>query len=197
MTRTGTLLTGFFFVQVKLIVARKRFPKANYGVEVRQLNRLRSSLSIHKRIVSDIAIFSIRNELNIIMPWADMDLEDFLVSGYKEMQSTPCLLDHLIQESRKVASAIHFLHKHLQVESEWPEFHHQAICHADLKPRNILVFKRDGSPTGIWRITDFGVSRVAHRDLSGTRRHDSGYPTTADAPSPKGGAYQAPDRHAQ
>ncbi|KAJ6064039.1 hypothetical protein N7499_012719 [Penicillium canescens] len=182
---------------VKLIVARKRFPKANYGVEVRQLNRLRSSLSSHKRIVSDIAIFSIRNELNIIMPWADMDLEDFLVGGYKEMQSTPCLLNNLIQESREIASAIHFLHKHLQLESEWPEFHHQAICHADLKPRNILVFKQDGSSTGIWRITDFGVSRVAHRDLSGARRHDSGYPTTADAPSPKGGAYQAPDRHAQ
>src|SRR4051795_9127590 len=156
MTRTGTLLTGFFFMQVKLIVARKRFPKANYGVEVRQLNRLRSSLSSHKRIVSDIAIFSIRNELNIIMPWADMDLEDFLVGGYKEMQSTPCLLNNLIQESREIASAIHFLHKHLQLESEWPEFHHQAICHADLKPRNILVFKQDGSSTGTWRITDFG-----------------------------------------
>ncbi|OQE34584.1 hypothetical protein PENCOP_c017G04971 [Penicillium coprophilum] len=177
---------------VKLIVARKRFPKGNYDVEVRHLNHLRSSLSAHKRIISDLAIFTIRNELNIIMPWADMDLEDFLVGGYKEMQPTPCLTD-LIQESRKVASAIDFLHTHLQLESEWPEFHHQAICHADLKPRNILVFKRDGSSTGIWRITDFGVSRIAHRDIPGA----SGYSTSINNHAPRGGAYRAPEAQSQ
>ncbi|KAJ5154022.1 uncharacterized protein N7500_009461 [Penicillium coprophilum] len=177
---------------VKLIVARKRFPKGNYDVEVRHLNHLRSSLSAHKRIISDLAIFTIRNELNIIMPWADMDLEDFLVGGYKEMQPTPSLND-LIQESRKVASAIDFLHTHLQLDSEWPEFHHQAICHADLKPRNILVFKRDGSSTGVWRITDFGVSRIAHRDMPG----DSGYATSVNNHAPRGGAYRAPEAQSQ
>ncbi|KAJ5372062.1 hypothetical protein N7517_004068 [Penicillium concentricum] len=177
---------------VKLIVARKRFPKGNYDVEVRHLKHLRSSLSGHKRIVSELAIFTIRNELNIIMPWADMDLEDFLVGGYREMQPAPCLSD-LIQESRNVASAIDFLHTHLQLESEWPEFHHQAICHADIKPQNILVFKRDVSSTGVWRITDFGVSRIAHRDISG----DSNYMTSIKDHAPRGGTYRAPEAQSQ
>jgi serine/threonine protein kinase len=178
---------------VKLIVARKRFHRPNHDNELRQLIRLRSSLSTHKRIVSDLAIFMMGNELNIIMPWADMDLEDFLGGRHREIQPIPSLLD-LIQESKKIASAIHFLHESLQLESEWQVFPHQAICHADLKPRNILVFRKEGSSTGIWRITDFGVARIAHRELCGA---NSGYPTSADAPPPKGGAYQAPDLHAQ
>ncbi|CAG8302638.1 unnamed protein product [Penicillium nalgiovense] len=189
-----------FWGQVKLIVARKRFfPRANSDLEVRLLKLLRSSLSSHKQIVSNLAIFKIRHEWNIIMPWADMDLEDFLAGGYKEMQSTPTAprLDDLIEESRKVASAIHFLHENLQLESEWEEFRHLAICHADLKPRNILVFKREGSSTGVWRISDFGVSRVARRALSETRRRGSGYTTSLNDHSPKGGAYQAPEAHTQ
>ncbi|KAJ5816964.1 hypothetical protein N7447_009197 [Penicillium robsamsonii] len=177
---------------VKLIVARKRFAKGNYDVEIRHLNHLRTSLSSHKRIISDLAIFTIRNELNIIMPWADMDLEDFLIGGYREMQPTPCLND-LIQESRKVASAIDFLHMHLQLESEWPEFHHQAICHADIKPKNILVFKCDGSSTGVWRITDFGISRIAHRGISG----NLDYATSAQGHAPRGGTYRAPEARSQ
>ncbi|KAJ6178290.1 hypothetical protein N7519_008751 [Penicillium mononematosum] len=185
---------------VKLIVARKRFfPRANSDLEVRLLKLLRSSLSSHKQIVSNLAIFKIRNEWNIIMPWADIDLEDFLAGGYREMQSTPPapLLDDLIAESRKVASAIHFLHENLQLESEWEEFRQLAICHADLKPRNVLVFKREGSSTGVWRISDFGVSRVARRALSETRRRGSGYTTSLNDHSPKGGAYQAPEPRTQ
>ncbi|CAG8908813.1 unnamed protein product [Penicillium egyptiacum] len=185
---------------VKLIIARKRFfPRANSDPEVRLLKLLRSSLSSHKQVVSNLAIFKIRNEWNIIMPWADMDLEDFLAGGYREMQSTtPApLLDDLIEESRKVASAIHFLHESLQLESEWEEFRHLAICHADLKPRNILVFKREGCSTGVWRISDFGVSRVARRALPEARRHRSGYTTSLNDHSPKGGAYQPPEAHTQ
>jgi serine/threonine protein kinase len=133
------------------------------------------------------------------MPWADMDLEDFLAGGYREMQSTTPAppLDDLIAESRKVASAIHFLHENLQLESEWEEFRHLAICHADLKPRNILVFKCEGSSTGIWRISDFGVSRVARRALSENGRRGSGYTTSLNDHSPKGGAYQAPEARTQ
>lgn len=187
-------------MKFELTVGRKRLPRSDSANEVKQLKLLRSSLSSHKRIVSDIAIFTVGNELNIIMPWADMDLEDFLAGGYEQMQPTPCLLSELIQESKNVASAIHFLHKNLQLEVlevERPDFRHQAICHADLKPRNILVFKHEGSSTGIWRITDFGVSRVANRAPSETSRYGSGYPTSLDARPPRGGAYRAPDTHAQ
>jgi serine/threonine protein kinase len=129
------------------------------------------------------------------MPWAEMDLEYFLSSGYREMQSTEDFLNDLIRESKQLASALSFLHT-LKIGSDWSNFHTQAICHADLKPKNILVFKRNGSSTGLWRITDFGVSKLVHRYFSGSGRDDSGYPTSeVHVPPPRGGAYQAPDPH--
>ncbi|KGO57905.1 hypothetical protein PEX2_040560 [Penicillium expansum] len=182
----------------KLIVARKRFRDGRFQAEVKQLKLLRSSLSSHKRIVPYLAMFFVGKELNIIMPWADMDLEDFLNNRYREMPYTSHLLDELIQESSEVASAIEFLHENLQLENEGEDSRHLAICHADLKPKNILVFMREGSPsTGVWRISDFGVSRVANRALSANGRHDSGYPTSLMKHPPKGGPYRAPEENAQ
>ncbi|KAJ5680305.1 hypothetical protein N7536_011444 [Penicillium majusculum] len=177
----------------ELIVARKRFPGKGFEVELRQLKLLRSSLSSHKRIVCHLAMFFIEKDLNIIMPWAKMDLEDFLTGGYKEMPDTTDLLKDLIQESREVASAIQFLHENLQLENPGEDSRHQAICHADLKPRNILVFKHGGSSTGIWRISDFGVSRVAKRAPSGSGRLHSGYSAGVVDRPPRGGPYRAPD----
>ncbi|KAJ5593075.1 hypothetical protein N7537_009979 [Penicillium hordei] len=181
----------------ELIVARKRFPEKRFQVEMKQLKLLRSSPTKHERIVSHLAMFFIGKDLNIIMPWAHMDLEDFLTGGYNEMPSTTDLLKDLIQESRGVASAIHFLHKNLQLESLGEDSRHVAICHADLKPRNILVFEQEGSSTGVWRISDFGVSRVAKRVLSGTGRRDSGYSASLIDHPPRGGPYRAPEATSQ
>ncbi|CAG8403774.1 unnamed protein product [Penicillium salamii] len=184
---------------VELVVARKSFRKPNthFFDEVNALKNLRASLSTHKRIVSYLAIFSIHNQWNIIMPWADMDLEEFLVKGYETMEATSCLLQDLICESRNLAAAIHFLHEHLHLESEWPEFHDQAMCHMDLKPRNILVFKQPGSSTGIWKITDFGISQVAHLRQSEDSTQDSGYTHMGRRPSLRMGEYHAPDIEVQ
>lgn len=164
---------------------------------MKQLKLLRSSPTKHERIVSHLAMFFIGKDLNIIMPWAHMDLEDFLTGRYREMPYTPDLLKDLIQESRGVASAIHFLHKNLQLDSPGEDSRHLAICHADLKPQNILVFKHEGSSTGVWRISDFGVSRVAKRALSGTGRRDSGYSASLIDHPPRGGPYRAPDTTSQ
>lgn len=142
-------------------------------------------------------MFFIKTDLNIIMPWAQMDLEAFLAGRYKEMTDTSDLLKDLIQESRGIASAIHFLHKNLQADSPGEDPRHQAICHADLKPRNILVFKKERSSTGFWRISDFGVSRIANRALSGTGRRESGYSSSLTDHPPRGGAYRAPETIAQ
>ncbi|CAG8937260.1 unnamed protein product [Penicillium salamii] len=184
---------------VELVVARKSFPKPNahFVDEVKALKNLRASLSTHKRIVSYLAIFSIHNQWNIIMPWADMDLEEFLIQGYESMKAASCLLGNLICESRNLAAAIHFLHEHLHLESEWPEFHDQAMCHMDLKPRNILVFKQPGSSTGIWKITDFGISQVAHLRQSEDSTQDPGYTHMWRRPSLRMGEYHAPDVEAQ
>lgn len=162
-----------------------------------QLKLLRSSPAKHDRIVSHLAMFFIGKDFNIIMPWADMDLEDFLTGRYREMPHTSDLLGDLIQQSKGVASAIHFLHKNLQLEGQGEDPHDLAICHTDLKPQNILVFKDESSSTGVWRISDFGASRVANRAVSGTGRRDSGYSASPDAHPPRGGPYRAPDTISQ
>lgn len=142
-------------------------------------------------------MFFIGTDLNIIMPWAQMDLEAFLAGRYNEFPEPTDRLKDLIQESRGIASGIHFLHKNLQVDGLGEDSRHPAICHADLKPRNILVFNKEGSSTGFWRISDFGVSRIANRALSGSGRRDSGYSASLIDHPPRGGEYRAPETIAQ
>lgn len=180
------------------MVARKRFPNGHYEVEITRLKLIQSSLTSHKRIVYPLAMATVDTDLNIIMPWANMDLEDFVAGGYQSMNSTDYLLFDLINEAGELAAALEFLHDGLQARCERPELQHQAIRHADFKPQNILVFKRDGSSTGVWRITDFGVSQVARRNMSRNRGYESGRSTAVNLnPPPRGCIYEAPDPHAQ
>jgi serine/threonine protein kinase len=141
---------------------------------------------------------TVDTDLNIIMPWANMDLEDFLIGGYQSMKSTEYFLLDLIYEAGELAAALEFLHDGLQARCERPELQHQAIRHADFKPQNILVFQRGGSSTGIWRVADFGVSQVARRNMSRNRGYESGRSTAVNLnPPPRGGIYEAPDSNAQ
>lgn len=179
------------------MVARKRFRDGRSDTERRQLGFIQSSLSSHKRIVYPLASVKIGTDFNIIMPWADMDLEDYLLGEYRSMNPGVHLLPDMIKESRELAAGLEFLHHGLQGEYYGIELQHQAICHADFKPENILVFKQKGSSTGLWAITDFGVSQRSIRSLS-NERHGSGLTTTRNLlPPPLGGKYQAPDSHAQ
>jgi ankyrin repeat protein len=138
----------------------------------------------------------IDTDLNIIMPWADMDLEDYLLGGYQSMKFDASLLASLLKESGELAGALKFLHGGLQAKCEWPKLPQQALCHADFRPRNILVFKKDDSSTGTWGITDFGVSQQYNSSLSRDIYESGLFSTRNSVPPPRGGMYQAPDPHA-
>lgn len=124
-----------------------------------------------------------------------MDLAEFLAEKYQSMPppTEKGLLWDLLKESCELAAALEFLHQHLQAKCEWDNLQHQGLCHADFKPENILVFKWGNSSTGIWRISDFGVSRRAVRSLSKERKYDSGLSIVGNPVPPKGGIYEAPD----
>ncbi|KAJ5794876.1 hypothetical protein N7457_001475 [Penicillium paradoxum] len=179
-----------------LVVARKRFYQGRSVIEKRILNLLRSNSVQHKRIPKILAIFSHEENLNIIFPWADMDLEDFLRGGYKEMESMPTLLD-IIVEAEQLAGAIDYLHHKLQPDSKSPDRRRKSICHSDLKPRNIIVFKDPKSPsTGMWMISDFGISKIVHEVLSemDEERTASNGPHSVQWAGTAGiGSYQSPD----
>ncbi|OKP09600.1 hypothetical protein PENSUB_5032 [Penicillium subrubescens] len=184
----------------ELIVARKKFHTGRSWRELVNLKIFRSNRVIHQRILSEFAIVTVGNDLNIISPWADMDLEDFMQGRYREMEKNPSLVD-FIAEAKELAGAIRFMHFGLQPESEADNLWQQAMCHLDLKPRNILVFRSPGKPaTGIWKITDFGISRIAPQFPSvilegwASNRYDSGFwAETLDIPLPECGSYQSPD----
>jgi len=125
-----------------------------------------------------------------------MDLEDYLNGGYRSMNPNPPSLQDLIKESGQLAAALEFLHGGLQVESLWPRLPQQGICHADFRPRNILVFKQGNSSTGTWGITDFGLSQQSLHSLS-REGNDPGFSSTRNLyAAPWGGVYGAPDAHA-
>lgn len=48
--------------------------------------------------------------------------------------------------------------------------HEQRVIHCDVKPDNLLIF-----PDGRLRLTDFGISKVAHRTISGSGAGTVGY----------------------
>jgi eukaryotic-like serine/threonine-protein kinase len=48
--------------------------------------------------------------------------------------------------------------------------HEQRVIHCDVKPDNLLLF-----PDGRLRLTDFGISKVAHRTISGSGAGTVGY----------------------
>ena len=74
-----------------------------------------------------------------------------------------------------LAGALAFLHNDLFLNSGSGE---QLQCyHLDLKPQNILVFERD-EPHGskgkyIWKISDFGISKITHRKRRGSNESSS------------------------
>ena len=74
-----------------------------------------------------------------------------------------------------LASALAFLHDDLFLNSGSGE---QLQCyHLDLKPQNIMVFERDEphGPSGnyIWKISDFGISKIKHCKRRGSNESPS------------------------
>lgn len=143
------------------MVARKVFPKHAYTRELKLLELLRNSPRHDKRIVYDLVTITMPNkDVHILLPWADMDLDEFMRRGdhYRHIPPRNRLRD-LLSELAQLAGALDFLHGGIEIDVTHPK----AVCHMDLKPANILVYKQEGNPswTGEWKITDFGISSTA------------------------------------
>jgi serine/threonine protein kinase len=141
--------------------------KKDFNAEIRNLQKLREGLRVHKRIVTNIAAVVIENEFNLFFDLAKTDLNTFLY-GLKDPASLkdPVKLKKLIVEAVNLVDALYFLHDDLS--SEWGDGGTaQKVCyHADLKPENILVYERPEDPNdvvGRWKIADFGISRIEDR----------------------------------
>lgn len=147
----------------KVLVQKEDFQK-----ETENLEYLKRSLLKHDRIATFLAIISIETgsytEFNILSELAAMNLQEFLDGRHVEFKVSP---HGLMTESAHLADALRFLHKGIEIPaggestSDPGSQEGSMTCHhMDLKPENILVYKHRDYHVGIWKISDFGISRI-------------------------------------
>ena len=113
----------------------------------------------HKNIVPLVACFSTKatdswtKTLNLIVPWADMDMQLWLKQdrvpnrpnyGF-DLNVLESRAEYLYKSMLSLLDALSYLHRDIGGE---------VALHLDLKPANILLYD------GIWKISDFGKSRL-------------------------------------
>jgi hypothetical protein len=167
-------------------VARKVLvQKEDFQKETENLKYLKRSLLKHDRIATFLAIISIETgsytEFNILSELAAMNLQEFLDEKHIEFEISP---QTLMPECAHLADALRFLHKGIEIprggdaESDSKSQEGPMTCHhMDLKPENILVYIHRDHPVGIWKISDFGISRIkgsVSRQLEVKQRNDKG-----------------------
>ncbi|KAF7537640.1 hypothetical protein G7054_g3541 [Neopestalotiopsis clavispora] len=132
------------------------------------------------------------NMFSLFMPLALYDLDEWM------RKRPPTDLEEkaeVINCMAGIAEGLYFLHT--SVSGEHGE---SLICyHMDLKPNNILVFEREDAPGKfIWKISDFGMSRVKSTKRPTKDLEELFKPTEASLASPTRnrrfqGTYLAPE----
>ena len=164
----------------KILVQKEDFQK-----EAEILKYLARSLLKHDRIATFKAIISIEagsyTEFNILSELAAMNLQEFLDGGHIEFEISA---QNLMLECAQLADALRFLHKGIEIPrdgnapSDFGSQEGPMTCHhMDLKPENILVYTHRDHRVGIWKISDFGISRIkgsVSRQLESTHRNGNG-----------------------
>lgn len=172
--------------------ALKTFPPSPqghqaYGNEKEFLDGLRQNNNLNKMIQLDLGgiimkDLSGRVEPSLLFELAACDLQDLFKSKdfFRDFQTKKNLL---IDNAVDIMEALSFLHKTVR------------SLHLDIKPNNILVFRRPNSDLLAWKISDFNLSqkKVQKKDdgyleLSYTGSYASTLPSARTA-----GLYQAPE----
>lgn len=118
------------------------------------LAKLRNILFNNERVVPNLCTVIHGYTLDILFPYADLDLEDLIASRPKSHLVSSTSPKELIKELAGLANALGYLHCDLR-SSEGESF----VCvHNDIKPENILIFCGPDSPVGTWKIGDFGLA---------------------------------------
>ncbi|EPE32291.1 Protein kinase-like (PK-like) [Glarea lozoyensis ATCC 20868] len=150
-------------------VARKVFIGGgrNFKKEKENLLLLQNALLSHERIVPFLSIVSIGVEYNIFSELGVMNLGEFLGGEWYQFQTDPPSAEHLFNEFTGIADALRSLHEVMWIpksdnsEASIKELRGRILCcHMDLKPENILIYRHPDHPLGVWKISDFGISRI-------------------------------------
>lgn len=170
----------------------------NIEGEVKALAKFRSLLFNNERIMTSLCVIIHGNSLDLLFPFADLDLEDLISDNPRGKLVSSASPRELIIELAALADALGHLHYELRTSDG-----ESLICvHNDIKPENILVFCGPDFPVGRWKIGDFGLAsfkkvkgNVIDKDLYIKFNDSSLHHTLPSLTTPKRapGSFQAPE----
>lgn len=151
----------------------------------------RFSGNTHPHLVSLLAAFQKGNNYYLLFHWAYSDLKNFWQSETPGSALDKGCISWMFEQFRGIAAGLQHIHhykvsQHKQTSlkvSKDPIFGR----HGDIKPENLLLFKRKNSPgdKGIIQLSDFGLAKFHSEDSrSGIR------PSKLDGCSP---TYRPPE----
>ncbi|KAL2867247.1 protein kinase family protein [Aspergillus lucknowensis] len=141
--------------------ARKDFKRDQaFSVELDVLRSIMAQPQKHDHLVMVHAILQYGDTSSLFFPLASCDLHQYLNGEYSTNVSAPTTLEQKSAVYRRgvdLAGALAFLHGSSG----------GVVClHLDLKPRNVLVYYAGDPEKEIWKITDFGLTRVKNQEHS-------------------------------
>ncbi|EWZ89461.1 serine/threonine protein kinase [Fusarium oxysporum f. sp. lycopersici MN25] len=159
-----------------MTIARKDFicvdtAEVSFKKEVRAIRDIFSGQATHDNILKSFGTIVIEGKpstFSLLMPCADLDLQEYMKRNPEISPSDTSTRESIIRSARELAGALDFLHRKMTTSEGDP-----IVCyHMDLKPSNILIFhdtrrrSENSIRDMIWKLSDFGLSRVKTRTRS-------------------------------
>ncbi|KAJ4351965.1 uncharacterized protein N0V89_007310 [Didymosphaeria variabile] len=169
--------------------SRQRGETDNY--EARVLKRLNDLEDPH--IIRLLGTFSYENHFHMIFPWANGNLQDFWKTYIDDptARSTGLLAQWLCKQMIGLCNALNNVHNTQRSERRPQDLTLDFDTrthgrHGDIKPENILWFKKDGHRTdqeslGVLKLADFGLADF-HSERSKSDANAKGVTQTYQAP---------------
>ncbi|KAL6231197.1 hypothetical protein BDW75DRAFT_49949 [Aspergillus navahoensis] len=142
-------------------IARKDFKRhQSFTVELEALKEIMEQPQKHDHLVMVLAILHYHDTNSLFFPLATCDLQQYLSGKHGGDRPGPTTLEEkaiVFKRGVALAGALAFLHGGSGGK----------VClHLDLKPSNVLVFDAFHPEKEIWKITDFGLTRVRNNEYS-------------------------------
>ncbi|KAL5339987.1 kinase-like domain-containing protein [Aspergillus crustosus] len=142
-------------------LARKDFKRQlAFTIELDVLKAIMKQPHKHDHLVMVLAILQYRDTNSLFFPLAQCDLHQYLTCKGRDDHPAPATLEEksaLFSRGVALAGALSFLHG---------GFGGTSCLHLDLKPSNVLVYDAYDPVKEIWKITDFGLTRVRNQEHS-------------------------------
>jgi serine/threonine protein kinase len=101
---------------------------------------------------------------SLFMPLAIADLKQYMIEYHPLRPSTMKAKADIVRCALGLAQGLDFLHTKMKT----PNFEDMICYHMDLKPSNILIFPSQTDEGYIWKLSDFGMSKVIVRQRGET-----------------------------